>query len=57
MLTKNKVKVDLYSTIIRGGSRTAETSKMEGFVLLTITIIIKHFNLDAAAFLDPPLII
>ena len=57
MLTKNKVKVDLYSTIIRGGSRTAETSKMEGFVLLSITIIIKHFNLDAAAFLDPPLII
>ena len=37
---------------LRGGSRTAATSKMELFV---ITIITKCSILDVAAVLDPPL--
>ena len=47
--------------IIRGGSRTAATSKMECFVIIVngwkpLTIITKHSILDVAAVLDPPLI-
>ena len=38
---------------IRGGSRTAATSKMERFVI--ITIITKGSILDVAAVLDQPL--
>ena len=37
---------------MRGGSRTAATSKMEHFV----TIVTKRSILDVAAALDPPLI-
>ena len=48
--------------IIRGGSRTAATSKMERFVIIVngwkpLTIITKRSILDVAAVLDPPLII
>ena len=47
--------------VIRGGSRAAATSKMECFVIIVngfkpLTIITKHFILDAAAALDPPLV-
>ena len=45
--------------IIRGGSRTAETAKMERFVIIVngwkpLTIITKRSILDVAAALDPP---
>ena len=48
--------------ILRGGSRTAATSKMERFVIIVngwkpLTIITKHSILDVAAVLDPPLIL
>ena len=44
----------------RGGSRAAETSKMERFVIIVngfqpLTIITKRSILDVAAVLDPPL--
>ena len=47
--------------IIRGGSRTAATSKVELFVIIvngfqSLTIITKRSTLDVAAVLDPPLI-
>ena len=47
---------------MRGGSRTAATSKAELFVIIvngwkSLTIIIKSSTLDVAAVLDPPLII
>ena len=45
---------------IRGGSRTAATSKVELFVIIVndfrpLTIITKSSTLDVAAVLDPPL--
>ena len=45
---------------LRGGSRTAETSKMESFVIIAngfqlLTIITKCSILDVAAVLDPSL--
>ena len=45
---------------LRGGSRTAATSKMERFVIIfngwkPLTIITKRSILDVAAVLDPPL--
>ena len=48
--------------IIRGGSRSAATSKMERFVIIVdgwkpLTITTKRSILDVAAGLDPPLII
>ena len=48
--------------VIRGGSRTAATSKMERFVIKVngwkpLTIITKRSILDVAAVLDPPLVI
>ena len=47
-------------SVIRGGSRTAATSKMEHFAIIVngwkpLTIITKCSILDAAAVLDPPL--
>ena len=47
-------------SIVRGGSRTAATSKMEHFVIIVndwkpLTVITKCFILDVAAVLDPPL--
>ena len=47
-------------TNIRGGSRTAATSKMEHFVIIVngwkpLTIITKRSILDVAAVLDQPL--
>ena len=52
-------KSNLY-TNHRGGSRTAATSKMEGFVIIVngwtpLTIITKRSILDVVAALDPPL--
>ena len=46
--------------VIRGGSRTAATSKMERFVIIVngfrpLTIITKRSILDVAAILEPPL--
>ena len=46
--------------IIRGGFRTAATSKVELFVIIVngfqpLTIITKSSTLDVAAVLDPPL--
>ena len=51
-----------FGYFIRGGSRTAVTSKMEHFVIIVtgwkpITIFTKSSILDVAAVLDPPLII
>ena len=48
--------------VIRGGSRTAATSKMEHFVIIVngwkpLTIITKSSILDVAVVLDPPLVI
>ena len=48
--------------IVRGGSRTAATSKVELFVIIVndwkpLTIITKSSTLDVAADLDPPLIV
>ena len=48
-------------TLCRGGSRAAALSKMEHFVIIVngwklLTIITKHFILDVAAALDPPLL-
>ena len=56
-------KPDAYSdSIVRGGSRTAATSKMERFVIIIndfqpLTIITKCSILVVAAVLDPPLIV
>ena len=46
--------------LVRGGSRTATTSKMERFVIIVndfkpLTVIAKRSILDVAAALDPPL--
>ena len=51
----------IYS-VIRGGSRTAATFKMERFVIIVnsfqlLTIITKRSVLHVAAVLDPPLVI
>ena len=51
-----------YDFVLRGGSRTAATSKMERFVIIVngrkpLTIITKHSILDVAAVLDPPLVL
>ena len=48
------------NTNVRGGSKTAATSKMERFVIIvnglkSLTIITKCSILDVAAVLDPPL--
>ena len=47
--------------MLSGGSRIAAISKMECFVIIVngfqpLTVITKHFILDVAAVLDPPLI-
>ena len=49
------------SSITRGGSRTAETSKMERFLIMVngwkpLNFITKRSILDVAAALDPPLV-
>ena len=49
------------NSLLRGGFRTAATSKMELFVIIVngwkpLTIITKSSTLDGAAVLDPPLI-
>ena len=62
-LNKRFFKTDIYFkfyTSLRGGSRVAAASKMEGFVIIVqgwkpLTIITKHSILNVAAALDPPL--
>ena len=59
---KNTVHPRMNQIVIRGGSRTAATSKMEHFVIIAngwkpLTIITKSSILDVAAVLDPPLVI
>ena len=54
-------KLPLRVLVIRGGSRTAATSKMERFVIIvngfqTLTIITKRSIFDVAAVLDRPLL-
>ena len=49
-------------TLVRGGYRTAATSKMERFVIIVngfqpLTIITKRSIKDVAAVLDPPLLV
>ena len=56
------VPVKLQLTLVRGGSRTAATSKMELFVIIVngwkpLTIITRRSILDVAAVLDPPLLV
>ena len=51
--------LEIYNKL-RGGSRAAATSKMEGFVIIvnvfqTLTIITKRSILDVVAALNPPL--
>ena len=51
---------NLMGCTIRGKPGTAETSKMEGFVIIVnswkpLTVITKHSILNVAAVLDPPL--
>ena len=51
-----------FSNVLRGGSRTAATSKMERFVIIVngwkpLTIITKRSILDVAAVLDAPLVL
>ena len=53
---------NMFYCLIRGGSGTAVTSKMERFVIIVngfqpLTIITKRSILDVAAVLDPPLLI
>ena len=48
--------------VVRGGSRTAATSKIERFVIIVngwkpLTIISKHLILDVAAVLDLALVV
>ena len=54
---KSKLRI---APAIRGGSRAAEISNMECFVIIVnglqpLTIITRHSILDVAAALDPPL--
>ena len=58
----SEVHLYVYIRFIRGGSRTAATSKMERFMIIVngwkpLTIITKRSILDPAAVLDPPLFI
>ena len=62
MVAEGNVNVKNLVQTIRGGSRTAATSKMEHFVIIVndwkpLTIITKSSMLDVAAVLDPPLTI
>ena len=57
-----EVYISLLDTMLRGGSRTAATSKMEHFVIIvngfqSLTIITKRSILEVAAVLDPPLML
>ena len=60
LLNQSNIKILLKTYLIRGGSRTAATSKMEHFVITVngwklLTIITKGSILDDAAVLVPPL--
>ena len=57
MVTLERVQMDMREFMVRGGSRTAATSKMERFVIIVngfqpLTIITKRSILDVAAVLD-----
>ena len=62
-MTNGLLKLSTRELDIRGGSRTATTSKMERFVIIVngfqsltiITIITKRSILDVATVLNPPL--
>ena len=62
-MTNGLLKLSTREVDIRGGSRTAATSKMERFVIIVngfqsltiITIITKRSILDVATVLNPPL--
>ena len=62
-MTNGLLKLSTRELDIRGGSRTAATSKMERFVIIVngfqsltiITIITKRSILDVATVLNPPL--
>ena len=61
-MTNGLLKLSTRELDIRGGSRTAATSKMERFVIIVngfppLTIITEHSILVGAAALDPPLVI
>ena len=47
MVTLERVQIDMREFMVRGGSRTAATSKMERFIITERSI------LDVAAVLDP----
>ena len=54
--------IAIFCLVLRGGSRTDATSKMERFVIIVngwkpLTIITKRSILDVAAVLDPPLVL
>ena len=56
-----KQRVIIFNIVNRGGSRAAATSKMECFVTTVngwkpLIIVTKHFILDVATALDPPLV-
>ena len=58
---QESVSYEMHYPLLRGGSRTAATSKMEHFVIIVngfqpLTIIRKSSILDDAAVLDPPLL-
>ena len=54
MLASHEQLPKIIVVLVRGGSRTAATSKMEHFVIIVIT---KRSILDVAAVLDPPLLV
>ena len=65
----NLISFEVYKNLIRGGPRTAATSKMEHFVIIVngfvvivkgfqlLTIVTKRSILDIAAALDPPVLL
>ena len=58
----NSIFFVIFIKVFRGESRAAATFKMECFVIIVngwkpLTIVTKHSILDAAATLDPPLVL
>ena len=58
----NSIFFVIFIKVFRGESRAAATFKMECFVIIVngwkpLTIVTKHSILDAAAALDPPLVL
>ena len=62
MVTLERMQMDMREFVVRGGSRTAATSKMERFVIIVngwkpLTITTKRSILDVAAVLEPLLMV